>query len=143
MLKLAQKVPGRKGEGRTQSVVTHRSNPAMRHFTAVLDPPAPLSHRHTCLDVLASIDFQHLQRSCTRRSLDWCPTVLDMGQEPQSQDSKRWTQTAGLQVNTAWYGLLGFYLPAKLCFILSCFVPHAAIFVHWRGTSCAISPVPF
>lgn len=29
---------------------------------------------------------------------------------------------AGLQVNTAWDGLLGFYLPAKLCFFLSHFI---------------------
>lgn len=56
-------------------------------------------------------------------SLDWCPIVLSMVQEPQSQNSKRWTQMAGLQVNTVWYGLLGFYLPVKLCFILSHFIP--------------------
>lgn len=65
LLKTAQKVPGGKEEERIQSVVIHPSNPAMRHFTAVLDPPAPLSHRRTCLDALAGIYSQHLQRSCT------------------------------------------------------------------------------
>lgn len=108
LLKTAQKFPGGKREERTQSVVIHPSNPAPRHFTAVLDPPAP----RISLDLFSAFTEQlHL-----RCSLDLCPNVLDTVQEPQRQGSKRWTQTAGLRVITAWYRLLGFYLPAKLCF---------------------------
>lgn len=124
LLKTAWKVPSWKGEGRTQSAVTHPSNPAMRLFTAVLDPPAPLDHRHSCSDVLAWIYFQHLQRSCTSGAA-WigAPSCWTWYKNHRAKTPKRWTQTAGLQVNTARYGLFGFYLPVKLCFILSHFIP--------------------
>ena len=69
--------------------------------------------RRIRLDLFSALTGQlHLGRS-----LDRCPIVLDAVPEPQSHDSRRWIQTTGLQANTAWDGLLGFY------FVLSRFIP--------------------
>lgn len=96
-------------EGRTRSELIHSSNLATRHFTATLGPPDPWRHSHICSDVLPRIYFQHI--FIFGHSLGWCPTVLDMVQEPESQDLKRWTQMAELQVTQ--HGRMAWILPSS------------------------------